>query len=106
MDPEKHTLLLYEYVDDIIERRGPYRDAHLALLPQLKDSGTVLMAGSLGDPVTGAAIVFNPCDGLVLPQLPRRRVEPLTIDQVQAIYGVVPDQYRALIAVAVGTGLR
>ena len=40
-------------------------------------------------------IVFNPCDGLVLPQLPRRRVEPLTIDQVQAIYGVVPDQYRA-----------
>ena len=51
-------------------------------------------------------IVFNPCDGLVLPQLPRRRVEPLTIDQVQAIYGAVPDQYRALIAVAVGTGLR
>ena len=54
MDAEKHTLLLYEYVDDIIERRGPYRDAHLALLQQLKDSGTVLMAGALGDPVTGA----------------------------------------------------
>jgi uncharacterized protein YciI len=62
MDAEKHTLLMYEYVDDIIERRGPYRDAHLALLQQLKDSGTVLMAGALGDPVTGAAIVFNPCD--------------------------------------------
>ena len=51
-------------------------------------------------------IVFNPCDGLVLPQLPRRRVELLSIDQVQAIYGTVPDQYRALIAVAVGTRLR
>ena len=62
MDAEKHTLLLYEYVDDIIERRGPYREGHLQLLQQLKDAGTVLMAGALGDPVTGAAIVFNPCD--------------------------------------------
>ena len=62
MDPDTHTLLLYEYVDDIIERRGPYRDAHIALLQQLKDSGTILMAGAVGDPVSGAAIVFNPCD--------------------------------------------
>jgi uncharacterized protein YciI len=62
MDPETHTLLLYEYVDDIIERRGPYRDAHLALLQQMKDAGTVVMAGALGDPVTGAAIVFSACD--------------------------------------------
>ena len=58
MDPEKHTLLLYEYVDDIIERRGPYRDAHLALLQQLKDSGTVLacfpaLEASLGATLTG-----------------------------------------------------
>ncbi|MFZ4755423.1 MAG: YciI family protein [Miltoncostaeaceae bacterium] len=62
MDPDTHTLLLYEYVDDIIERRGPYRDAHIALLQQLKDSGTILMAGAVGDPVSGAAIVFYPCD--------------------------------------------
>ena len=62
MDPDTHTLLLYEYVDDIIERRGPYRDAHIALLQQLKDSGTILMAGAVGDPVSGAAIVFSPCD--------------------------------------------
>ena len=46
MDPDTHTLLLYEYVDDIIERRGPYRDAHIALLKQLKDAGTILMAGT------------------------------------------------------------
>ena len=62
MDPDTHTLLLYEYVDDIIERRGPYRDEPIALLRQLKDAGTILMAGAVGDPVSGAAIVFNPCD--------------------------------------------
>ncbi len=62
MEPEHHYLLLYEYVEDILEKRAPYRDAHLALLRKLKDEGTVLMAGALGDPVTGAAIVFAPCD--------------------------------------------
>ncbi len=56
-----HTLLLYEYVEDILDRRGPYRDAHLAHLRALADAGTVLMAGALGDPVTGAAIIFAPC---------------------------------------------
>lgn len=61
MEPETHFLLMYEYVEDILERRAPYRDAHLANLQRLKDEGRVLMAGALGDPVTGAAIVFSPC---------------------------------------------
>ena len=63
MEPETHFLLMYEYVEDILERRAPYRDAHLANLQRLKDEGRVLMAGALGDPVTGAAIVFAPCTG-------------------------------------------
>eukprot|EP00951_Prasinocladus_malaysianus_P026823 scaffold239059_cov28-Prasinocladus_malaysianus.AAC.2 len=29
-DPPKWTLLTYEYVPDILEKRGPYREAHLA----------------------------------------------------------------------------
>ena len=61
MQPETHFLLMYEYVEDILERRAPYRDAHLANLQRLKDEGRVLMAGALGDPVSGAAIVFAPC---------------------------------------------
>ena len=61
MQSETHFLLMYEYVEDILERRAPYRDAHLANLQRLKDEGRVLMAGALGDPVTGAAIVFAPC---------------------------------------------
>lgn len=61
MEPGNHILLMYEYVEDILERRAPYRDAHLANLQRLKDEGRVVMAGALGDPVTGAAIVFAPC---------------------------------------------
>jgi uncharacterized protein YciI len=52
-----HLLVFYDYVDDILERRGPYRDDHLARLSVAKEAGLVVAAGALGDPVTGAAIV-------------------------------------------------
>lgn len=51
-------MLFYEYVGDILERREPFRDAHLAELRAGKDAGRILMAGPLGDPPHGAAIVF------------------------------------------------
>jgi len=56
--PGEYMMLLYEYVPDVAERRAPHREEHLRLLRLLKDAGRVLMAGALGDPPTGAAIVF------------------------------------------------
>jgi len=56
--PERRHMLFYEYVADILERRGPFRDAHLAEIRAGKDDGMILMAGPLGDPPYGAAIVF------------------------------------------------
>lgn len=57
-----YSLLLYDYVDDIVERRAPFREAHLALISEAHDRGVVLMAGALVDPVDGAAIVFTTDD--------------------------------------------
>jgi uncharacterized protein len=54
-----HALLLYVYVEDILERRVPYREEHLALVNAWKADGRLLMAGPLGDPPTGAAFVFQ-----------------------------------------------
>jgi uncharacterized protein YciI len=59
MAGDAHLLLLYEYVEDVAERRGPYRDAHLTRIRAEKGAGTVTLAGALGDPPTGAAIVFK-----------------------------------------------
>jgi uncharacterized protein len=79
-----HHILFYEYVEDILERRPPYRDAHLARIGAERDAGRVVMAGALGDPQpddvgevhegevggrvgfkpTGAAIVF--ADGVAV----------------------------------------
>jgi hypothetical protein len=58
VEPGRHLVLFYDYVEDIVERRAPHRPAHLALLEDQKDSGDVVAAGALGDPPTGAAIVF------------------------------------------------
>ncbi|MGO9977179.1 MAG: YciI family protein [Solirubrobacteraceae bacterium] len=54
-----HILLLYDYVGDILERRGPYRAEHLAALDREKQAGHVLIAGPYGDPPVGAAFVFK-----------------------------------------------
>jgi uncharacterized protein YciI len=57
-DPERKYILFYDYVEDIVERRGPHREAHLSEIRAAKDDGRIVMAGPLGDPPTGAAIVF------------------------------------------------
>lgn len=51
-------------------------------------------------------IAVSPCAGVDLPEVPRRRVEPLTVDQVRALTDEMPDRYQALIVTAAGTGLR
>jgi uncharacterized protein len=51
-----HHILFYDYVPDVAERRGPYREAHLE---RIRGEQRIVMAGALGDPPHGAAIVFR-----------------------------------------------
>jgi hypothetical protein len=60
--PERHHVLFYDYVDDILERRRPHREAHLAHIRSHAERGTVVMAGALGDPPHSALIVFRTDD--------------------------------------------
>jgi uncharacterized protein len=57
-DADVHHLLLYSYVEDMVDRRGPYREAHLERIRAERESGRVVMAGALGNPPTGGAIVW------------------------------------------------
>lgn len=56
---DSHYLLLYDYVEDVVERRGAYRADHLARIRAEQEAGTVTLAGAIGDPPNGAAIVFR-----------------------------------------------
>ena len=54
-----YSLLLYEYVEDYVERRAPFRQAHLALAQQAHERGELVMAGALADSPPGAVFVFS-----------------------------------------------
>lgn len=54
-----YCLLFYDYVENVVERRVPYREAHLALVGEYVDRGEVVLGGALADPVDGAVIVFK-----------------------------------------------
>jgi uncharacterized protein len=54
-----HYLLLYDYVDDVVERRAPHREAHLALAREALARGELLLGGALAEPVDGAVLVFR-----------------------------------------------
>lgn len=56
--------------------------------------------------VENRVIASSPCTGVELPEIHRRRVVPLTVDQVQALADAVPACYRALVITGAGTGLR
>jgi uncharacterized protein YciI len=57
----RRLVLLYEFVegDDIVERRAPYREAHIGQIREWSADGRVLMAGALGDPPRGGLLVFD-----------------------------------------------
>lgn len=54
-----YFLLLYDVVDDYLERRGAYRAEHLALARAAVDRGELRYAGAFSDPADGAALVFR-----------------------------------------------
>lgn len=60
-DAAVQHLLLYEYVPDMTERRGPHREAHLERVRVEREAGRIGAAGAF-DPPTGAAILFTGVD--------------------------------------------
>ena len=54
-----YYLLFYDYCENVVERRAPYREAHLKLAREALDRGELVMAGAFADPVDGAAFVFR-----------------------------------------------
>ena len=51
-------------------------------------------------------ILGNPCEGSKLPKVERKRIVPLTTDQVNAVRDALPGELRALVTLAAGTGMR
>ncbi|MSQ11744.1 MAG: hypothetical protein EXR48_03510 [Dehalococcoidia bacterium] len=54
-----YWVLMYDYVDDMLTRRAPYREQHLTLARQHHQRGQLVMAGALENPLDGALLVFR-----------------------------------------------
>jgi uncharacterized protein YciI len=51
-------VLIYDLVDDYLERRPALREDHLALARAAHERGELLLAGALADPYDRALLVF------------------------------------------------
>lgn len=63
-----HFALIYQTVDDYMERRTAYRAEHLALAREAAGRGELVLAGAFADPPDGALLVFEGADRSVAEQ--------------------------------------
>jgi hypothetical protein len=54
-----YHILQYKYVPDILDKRGPYREQHLAGASAMAERNKLVMAGALAEPVDGAVFIFR-----------------------------------------------
>jgi uncharacterized protein len=54
-----HYLLMYDVVEDYLERRAPLRSAHVAHARAAEARGELVLAGALANPPDGAVFVFR-----------------------------------------------
>lgn len=54
-----HYALVYELVDDYIERRAALREEHLALARAAADRGDLLLGGAFAEPPDRALLVWD-----------------------------------------------
>jgi len=56
---ERLYALFYDYVEDVVEKRAPYREDHLALVGRWHGDDRIVMGGALGDPPHSGLVVFR-----------------------------------------------
>ena len=92
-----YFLLFYDYVENIVERRAPYREAHLGLVREYVARGEVVLAGAFADPVDGAAFVFKVDD--------KTKVEEFVAKDPYVVDGLVTEWRIREWTVVVGSAL-
>ena len=53
-----HYLLLYDFSPDYLQRRPPFREAHLRLAWASHERGELLLGGALAEPADGGVLLF------------------------------------------------
>jgi uncharacterized protein YciI len=67
-----HYLLFYDYVENAVLRRAPFREEHLGLAREALGRGELVMGGAFSEPVDGALLLFRADDASVVEAFVRR----------------------------------
>lgn len=67
-----YYLLLYDYVENIVERRAPYREEHLRLAREAQGRDQLLLGGAYADTIDGAVLVFRAADASAVEEFVRQ----------------------------------
>ena len=86
--PDRLHLLLYDYVEDVLERRGPFRAGHLGHAKQAREEGRLVMGGAIGDPPHGGVLVFRVEDPAEVEAFARE--DPYVVNGVVTSWRVEP----------------
>lgn len=54
-----HYLMFYDLAPDYLQRRGDFREVHLALARAAVDRGELVLGGALADPADHAVLLFK-----------------------------------------------
>ena len=54
-----HYLMFYDYAPDYLERRGEFREEHLALAWEAEARGELILGGAFAEPADGAVLLFR-----------------------------------------------
>jgi len=77
----KLYIVQYEYVENVLEKRAPYREAHLAHAGKQLQNGNLILGGALDHPPTGALLIFR--------NLKPDEIEPFIKQDPYVINGIV-----------------
>ena len=83
-----HFALVYDVVESFVERRAPFRDAHLHLVRDANARGLLVFAGPLGDPPDGALLVFRAESAAAVEDF--ARADPYVIEGLVTAWRVRP----------------
>jgi uncharacterized protein YciI len=83
---KKFYILRYEYVGDILDRRGPFRAEHLERAVSAKKDGHVVMGGALVNPPDAGVFVFNVADKEVIEEF--AKADPYVLNDLVTSYSI------------------
>jgi uncharacterized protein len=84
----KLYVLQYEYTEDALEKRKPYRTTHLAHIGKYAEKGNVVLAGAVDNPPTGGLLILRNISPTEIEQLAQE--DPYVINGVVKKFTVKP----------------